>query len=241
METRGKASLCPNLKNNTTNDSGQRKPGLRPSLNLILVDQRTSIKIFKLLGCSWWSSAFLRRCVPDGAIVGRVQRATSLQPFMYRLFPNLCIEQRLILNRNKMTLFTYIAVAVAVLAYADGYSVGAPESACKDMIPRHPVPAQKTAAPYKITTSTKVVRAGTPMEVTISGNKPSDTMRGILLQARKGDDIVGTFTLDPNDSFAQLLNCGAPGNALIKFRATIAYNGAVFWVGVESAPVTITH
>ncbi|XP_013134056.1 PREDICTED: putative defense protein Hdd11 [Papilio polytes] len=167
-----------------------------------------------------------------------------------------------------MTWFTYVAVAIAVLAYADGYSVGAPESACKDMIPRHPVPPQKTAPPYKITTSTKAVRAGTPIEVTIAGNNAKDTMRGILLQARKGDDIVGTFTLDPNDSFAQLLNCGAPGNAIthkkhdgnldkqtatftwtpsedldgeIKFRATIAYNGAVFWVGVESAPVTITH
>lgn len=56
----------------------------------------------------------------------------------------------------QMTWFTYVAVAIAVLAYADGYSVGAPESACKDMIPRHPVPPQKTAPPYKITTSTKV-------------------------------------------------------------------------------------
>ncbi|XP_068621395.1 putative defense protein Hdd11 [Battus philenor] len=167
-----------------------------------------------------------------------------------------------------MTWFTFVAVAVMAIAFVDGYSVGAPESACKDMIPRHPVPAQKTSPPYTITPSTKVVRAGTPLEVTISGNKPTDTMRGLLLQARKGEDIVGTFTVDPNDSFAQLLNCGSPGNAIthkkhdsqldkqkvtftwtpsedlngeIKFRATIALNGAVFWVGVESAPVTITH
>lgn len=53
--------------------------------------------------------------------------------------------------------------------------------------------------------------AGTPMEVTISGNKPENTMRGVLLQARKGDKIVGKFTLDDNDNFAQLLDCGEPG------------------------------
>ncbi|CAH2066335.1 unnamed protein product, partial [Iphiclides podalirius] len=161
-----------------------------------------------------------------------------------------------------------IVVVLSVVACVHGYSSGAPESSCKDMIPRHPVPPQKTAAPYTITTSSKVVRVGTPIEVTISGASPSDTMRGLLLQARKGEDIVGTFTLDPNDQFAQLLNCGSPGNSIthkkhdakfdkqtatftwtpsedlsgeIKFRATIAYNGAVFWVGVESAPITVTH
>ncbi|CAG5056622.1 unnamed protein product [Parnassius apollo] len=159
-------------------------------------------------------------------------------------------------------------VVVAVLAYAEGYSVGAPESACKDMIPRHPVPPQKSAAPYVITTSSTAVRAGTPLEITISGVKPSDTIRGLLMQARKGEEIVGTFTVDPNDPFAQLLNCGTAGNAIthkkhdpkfdkqsatftwtpsenlsgeVKFRATVALNGAIFWVGVESAPVTITH
>ncbi|XP_052757876.1 putative defense protein Hdd11 [Galleria mellonella] len=164
--------------------------------------------------------------------------------------------------------FTYVVVAVAMVAYADGYSSGAPSSACLDMIPRHPVSAQTSPPPYIITTSTKTVKAGTPMEVVISGKQPNNTIRGLLLQARQGNNIVGTFTVAPNDPFAQLLDCGSPGNAVthkkhdesldkqtvafkwtppadlndeIKFRATIAYNGAVFWVGVESAPVKVTN
>ncbi|CAB3231258.1 unnamed protein product [Arctia plantaginis] len=160
---------------------------------------------------------------------------------------------------------TYVVIAVS-LACAHGYSSGAPESVCQDMVPKHPVPPQSTPPPYTITTSTKTVKAGTPMEVVITGKKTTDKMRGLLLQAREGTKIVGKFTLAPNDSFAQLLNCGEPGNAVthkkhdekndkqtvaftwtppkdfvgdIKFRATIALNGAVFWVGVESAPVKV--
>ncbi|XP_013200479.1 putative defense protein Hdd11 [Amyelois transitella] len=161
---------------------------------------------------------------------------------------------------------TYFAVAVALVATADAYSAGAPTGACKDMIPRHPVSAQTRQPPYTITTSTKTVKGGNSMEVTISGKSPSDKIRGLLLQARSGDDIVGSFKVDPKDPFAQLLNCGTPDNAVthkkhdesedkqtvkftwtppadlkgeIKFRATIALNGAVFWVGVESAPVRV--
>lgn len=57
----------------------------------------------------------------------------------------------------------------------------------------------------------QTVKTDTPMEVVITGKSSSDIMRGILLQARHGDEIVGTFTLNPNERFAQLLDCGAPG------------------------------
>lgn len=53
-------------------------------------------------------------------------------------------------------MFKVLVFAVAVVAYAEAYSSGAPETACQDMIPRHPVSAQKSAAPYTIATSTKV-------------------------------------------------------------------------------------
>ncbi|XP_045515486.1 putative defense protein Hdd11 isoform X1 [Pieris brassicae] len=165
-------------------------------------------------------------------------------------------------------IFAKVCLALALLIGADAYSSGAPESACKDMIPRHPVEAQTRPAPYKITTSTKVVKAGTPMEVTLSGNSPSDTIRGIMLQARGSDDKpVGTFTVSPNNPLARLMKCDnkddtithkkhdakedkqtatftwtppATLNDVVKFRATIALNGAVFWVGVESAPVKVS-
>ncbi|XP_028034065.1 putative defense protein Hdd11 [Bombyx mandarina] len=164
--------------------------------------------------------------------------------------------------------FLYAVGVLCVASYANAYSSGAPESACVDMIPKHPVSPQTSTPPYTITTSTKTVKAGTPMEVVISGNKPENIIRGLLLEARQGNNIVGKFTLNPNDQFAKLLNCGEPGNAVthkkhdeqydkqtvaytwtppvgfndeIKFRATVAYNGAKFWVGLESAPVKVIN
>ncbi|XP_045511450.1 putative defense protein Hdd11 [Colias croceus] len=162
---------------------------------------------------------------------------------------------------------TYICLAFALVMGANAYSAGAPESACQDMIPRHPVDPQKRPAPYTITTSTKVVKAGTPMQITISGKSASDTIRGIMLQARTSNDKpVGTFTVDANDSLARVMKCDNDGdtithkkhdakddkqtvtftwtppktlNDVVKFRATIALNGAVFWVGLESAPVKV--
>lgn len=50
----------------------------------------------------------------------------------------------------------YFASLLALVAYCEAYGDGAPESACKDMIPRHPVDPQKDPAPYFITTDTKV-------------------------------------------------------------------------------------
>ncbi|XP_041970353.1 putative defense protein Hdd11-like [Aricia agestis] len=158
-------------------------------------------------------------------------------------------------------------MVVALAVYAEAYSEGAPTSACKDMIPRHPVEPKKTPAPYIVTTNTKVVKAGTPLEVTISGKTPKDTIKGLMLQARVGDQPVGTFKLAPNEQLVQLLKCSNAGDTVthkkhdasldrqtitltwvppadlndeVKFRATIALNGAVFWVGVESAPIKVS-
>ncbi|GBP38061.1 Putative defense protein Hdd11-like [Eumeta japonica] len=109
---------------------------------------------------------------------------------------------------SKLLLAVTLACLVAVVR---GYGSGAPPEACVDMIPQHPVPPQTTPPPYTITTSTKVVKAGTPMEVVITGKTPSDTMRGLLLQARLGNEPVGSFKIPSAASdFAQLLNCGTP-------------------------------
>ncbi|CAH1645074.1 unnamed protein product [Spodoptera littoralis] len=164
-------------------------------------------------------------------------------------------------------LASYVVLAASLVVAANAYSSGAPESVCGDMVPKHPVPRQSSPPPYKITTSTQAAKAGTPLEIVISGNGPTDTIRGLLVQARAGDKPIGKFTLKPNDPFAQLLNCGEPGNAVthkkhdekfdkqtvaftwtppagfngeVKIRATIALNGAVFWVGVESAPIKVS-
>ncbi|XP_023954753.1 putative defense protein Hdd11 [Bicyclus anynana] len=164
--------------------------------------------------------------------------------------------------------FAYFTTMVALATVASGFRHGAPESACKHMTPGHGVPPQSTIPPYVITPSTKTVKAGTPMEVTISGKSSKDTIRGIMLQVRGSDDkIVGTFKVDPQDSISQPMKCDAQGdtvthklhdekddkqtvyytwtppagyNDIVKFRATIVKTGEVFWVGLESAPVKVT-
>lgn len=53
-------------------------------------------------------------------------------------------------------LASYVVLAVSLVAAANAYSTGAPESVCVDMVPKHPVPKQSSPPPYVITTSTKV-------------------------------------------------------------------------------------
>ncbi|KOB73454.1 Uncharacterized protein OBRU01_10723 [Operophtera brumata] len=95
-------------------------------------------------------------------------------------------------------MFKVLVLTVAVVAYAEAYSSGAPDTACQDMIPRHPVAAQKSPAPYSISTSTKNA-----------------------ITHKKHDAQFDKQT--------------------VSYTATIALNGAVFWVGVESAPVKVTN
>nr|P0C963.1 RecName: Full=Putative defense protein 2; Short=DFP-2; Flags: Precursor [Antheraea mylitta] len=154
----------------------------------------------------------------------------------------------------------------SALALTSAYPTGAPTSACFDMIPGHFASPQSEPAPYIITTPVSAVKAGDSIEVTISGKTAKDTMRGILLEARQGDKIVGTWTVKPNDNFSQLLNCGEPGNAVthkhhansedkqtvsylwtasghlegdVVFKVTIVKDYHTFWVAVPSAPVKI--
>lgn len=61
----------------------------------------------------------------------------------------------LFLDRINMWV-SYVVLAVSLVAGTNAFSSGAPESACVDMVPKHPVPAQTTPPPYTITTSTKV-------------------------------------------------------------------------------------
>lgn len=54
------------------------------------------------------------------------------------------------------SLVVCVVVTLALVLHVDGYSSGAPDSACGDMVPQHPVAAQSKPSPYTITTSTKV-------------------------------------------------------------------------------------
>nr|AIC33904.1 defensin [Antheraea pernyi] len=158
-------------------------------------------------------------------------------------------------------MFAYIVAVVSALALTSAYPTGAPSSTCVSMRPGHLAEPQPHPGPYSITTPVNTMKAGDSIEVTISGNTPEDFFRGILLEARQGDKIVGTWTV--NDDFSQLLDCGEPGNAVTHansvdkltvsylwtapedlegdavFLVTIVKVYETFWVALPSAPVKV--
>nr|AJW81891.1 putative defense protein [Actias selene] len=160
-------------------------------------------------------------------------------------------------------IFAYIVAVVSAVALTSAYPTGAPTSACFDMIPGHAAEVQKGPAPYTITSAVTAVKAGHSVDVVVSGKTPEDFFRGILLQARQGDKIVGTWTIPPTDTYSQLMNCGEPGNAVthisrddkhtlsfswtapddlegeIVFLVTIVKTYAEFWVKIPSATIQI--
>nr|Q5MGQ0.1 RecName: Full=Putative defense protein 1; Short=DFP-1; Flags: Precursor [Lonomia obliqua]AAV91350.1 defense protein 1 [Lonomia obliqua] len=165
-------------------------------------------------------------------------------------------------------MFIYVVALVSAVAFTDAFPTGAPVSACFDMIPGHGTDPKPPPAPYTIGAVANSVKAGKSVEVVISGKTPEDTMLGILLEARQGDKIVGTWNVAPDDDFAQLLDCGAPGNAVthkhvpnkqpkqtvsyvwnapadgegdVTFLVTIVKKYDTFWVKVSSAPIQIVH
>jgi hypothetical protein len=131
------------------------------------------------------------------------------------------------------------AVLVAVLPNALGYSAGAPEGACEDMVPQHHTDPQSSPAPYSIQLSKSRIRAGDAVQVTIRGkyfyspnveignlliffsffqigNSNNDLIKGFLVQARVGNTPVGKFEIEPNNGLIQKMNCGN-GNGVSNF------------------------
>lgn len=74
-------------------------------------------------------------------------------------------------------LASYVVLAVSLMAAANAYSTGAPESVCGDMVPKHPVSKQSSPPPYTITTSTKV-----KLHTSMSVDNPSQTETSLSLK-----------------------------------------------------------
>lgn len=105
--------------------------------------------------------------------------------------------------------FACVLLTVALcVAPAFSFSAGAPDGACGDMIPQHHTDPQKSAAPYSIGLSKKQIRSGEGVTVTVKGNSPKDTIKGLLCQARVGETPVGSFDVPPNNNYVQTLACG---------------------------------
>lgn len=104
-------------------------------------------------------------------------------------------------------MFVYVLLALAALAApALGNANGAPNVACKDMIPQHGVSPQSSIAPYKIVVSKSETKSSESIVVTIKGNTPTDTIKGFLLQGRDGETPIGSFVPEGHSHF---LNCGS--------------------------------
>lgn len=104
--------------------------------------------------------------------------------------------------------FVFLFFAVGLVGSALGYSSGAPTDACHDMVPQHETDPQTSPAPYYIKLSRNTIRSGDDVEVTITGKTAADKIRGFMVQARQTNKHVGSFVVDPKDTFVQELDCG---------------------------------
>jgi hypothetical protein len=103
---------------------------------------------------------------------------------------------------------TYILcvfLLIAIPAHITAFKTGAPEAVCDSMIPDHHSTPQSGPSPYTITPNKFKVKAGDPVEVTISGSD-STKFKGYLIQARVGNTPIGRFLKAPE---INLLNCGS--------------------------------
>lgn len=102
-----------------------------------------------------------------------------------------------------------IFICLVAVTATNAYGRGAPTGACSDMIPRHPVDPQTSRAPYEVQVSKNKIRSDDTVDVTIRGLKPSDTIKGFMVQARVGETPVGIWLVNKNHAYAQTLSCGS--------------------------------
>ncbi|XP_046472885.1 putative defense protein 3 [Neodiprion pinetum] len=160
-------------------------------------------------------------------------------------------------------MFRFLIFLGSIVAVTYAHSVGAPASACESMTPGHLVDPQTTPSPYVILLSKNSILGGESITVTIKG-RDKEEFKGILLQARLGDKIVGTFDVDPADTNVQTIDCPkgernavthknaenksevsvrwiAPPDLVgeVVFKLTVVKEFKTFWVAQSSSPLSI--
>uniref|UniRef100_A0A4W5M1C3 Zgc:163022 n=1 Tax=Hucho hucho TaxID=62062 RepID=A0A4W5M1C3_9TELE len=158
----------------------------------------------------------------------------------------------------------YILIIVCVLRVVRCYSSGEVTEACDNMTPQHFVAAQRSPAPFSVTSDRSSFKEGD--EITVRLMADSTPFIGFMLQARAvdGSSPMGEFTVTGGE--AQLLSCnGQPKSAVshtsasakfsiqgtwrapisddsndIQFSASFVKDFSTFWVGVRSYPVTFS-
>lgn len=132
-------------------------------------------------------------------------------------FVSLCTEpkRKQITKGNQqlanMSRFFVVLAAIAIVPAVYSYSAGAPADACGNLTPQHHVDPQRSSPPYILEVSKNSIKAGDIVELTLRGQKPSNTFKGFFVQARVGGIPVGQFKIDPAYKYAQALSC-EPGS-----------------------------
>lgn len=159
-----------------------------------------------------------------------------------------------------MKLILFISCSALAISFVHGFSTGAPEGVCEDMTPKHPATPQESESPYSIILNKKKIAPGGSIKVVVS-SPPGLKFKGFFVQARVGDTPVGKFA---TTGVSKSINClGGSQNAAthidassktrvtltwtapkdlresVTFVATVAKNGAEYWVGQQSEPVAV--
>ncbi|CAB4066735.1 RARS [Lepeophtheirus salmonis] len=147
-----------------------------------------------------------------------------------------------------------------------GYTIGAPDSACKQMQPGHDFdPKPLNESPFEIILASNVVEPGGSLELKLRSSTP---FKGFIIQARNMSDLstqVGSFETESGQS--KYMTCGkgihnsithqgnnlksevsakwfAPSDVSEGEQIVFRYSGLVlydsYWVRMESDPVTFS-
>lgn len=113
-----------------------------------------------------------------------------------------------------MEKYIVLLAACSFVAIVSAYSGGAPVDVCDDMLPKHPVAPQTSKLPYTLQSTKSSASPGDRVKITINGNggKP---FKGLLIQGRQGDEIVGSFEVSDSDKYIKTINC--PKGTKVKF------------------------
>ncbi|XP_046737770.1 putative defense protein Hdd11-like [Diprion similis] len=160
-------------------------------------------------------------------------------------------------------MFRFLIFVGSIVAVTYAYSVGAPAHVCETMMPGHGVDPQTTPSPYDILLSKNSILGGESVTVTVKGHD-QELFKGILIQARLGDQIVGTFDVDPADTKVKTIDCPkgernavthknaknksevsvkwvAPADLVgnVVFKVTVVKEAIIFWVAQSSSTLSV--
>uniref|UniRef100_A0A4W5M2X8 Zgc:163022 n=1 Tax=Hucho hucho TaxID=62062 RepID=A0A4W5M2X8_9TELE len=121
----------------------------------------------------------------------------------------------------------YILIIVCVLRVVRCYSSGEVTEACDNMTPQHFVAAQRSPAPFSVTSDRSSFKEGD--EITVRLMADSTPFIGFMLQARAvdGSSPMGEFTVTGGE--AQLLSCNGQPSAVSHTSASAKFSIQGTW------------